>query len=299
MCPSLCVFANFFIDNHERFRRMKDSFYSFRNINPDQWIINIRGRLKSQAGKFLKKELGDKIKVFNLQSRQGWFYDTKIILSHINADYVFIWVEDHILINNLVNLKNSILEMKKFKVDQLWYSFLTNQIKDRFAILPSHKKGKYITVTKIDEDACYKIRNKLKNDFYTIAMISIMRRDYFLKVIHSSKPYLKRWPRYLPFDFEKKSTDKVFPFILHALPNKELFASIDDDHGQDGYSLISRGIYKSSISREALKKMEFFNSKLNSKRLKKNIPKIFIPLVAKIIFFIRRINFTINIFKHK
>lgn len=298
MTPSLCIFANFFIDNNVRFKRMKDSFYSFRDIYPDQWVINIRGRLKFQAGQFLKKELGDKIKIFNLHSRQGWFCDTKIILSYISTNYVFIWVEDHILTNKIAYLKNSILEMEKFKADQLWYSFLTNEIKDRFAILPSYKKGKYITVTKIDEHGCYKIRNKLKSDFYTISMISIMRRDYFAKVIHSSKPYLKRWPRNLPFDFEKKSTDKVFPVIWHALPNKELFASIDDDHGQEGYSLISRGIYKKSILREELKEKEFPSINLKNK-IKLFIPKKLKNLVSRPMMYINRIVYTINIFYTK
>jgi hypothetical protein len=298
MIPSLCIFANFFIDNIERLQRMKDSFYSFRNINPDQWIINIRGRLKSQASQFLKKELGDKIKIFNLQSRQGWFYDTKIIIKYINADYIFIWIEDHILIDNLENLKNSILEMKKFKVDQLHYSFLTNKAKAMFAILPIHKKGKYITVTKIDDDACLQINKRGVTNFYTVSLASIMRKDYFTKVIYLSKPYLKRWPRKLPFDFEKKSTDKAFPVIWNALPNKELFASIDDDHNEDGYSLISRGIYKSSISREILKQMEFSNSKLKN-LIKSNLPNFFFLPMSKIILLLRRIIYTINIFYNK
>jgi len=298
MLPSLCIFANFSINNNERFKRMKDSFYSFRDINPDQWVINIRGSLKSQASEFLKKELGNKIKVFNLRSRQGWIYDTKIITNYITASYVFIWVEDHILIDNPVNLSGCILEMEKFKVDQLWYSFWTNEIKDRFANIPSYIKGKYITVTKIDYDSCLKILNKKKKDFYVISMISIMRTDYFIKIIYSSKPYLKRWPRYLPFDFEKKAGDKIFPIIWHALPNKELFASIDDDREENGYSLISRGIYKSTISREVLKKMEFLNPKLNTK-YKKFFPKKIIPLVGTIIFFLKRLYFTINIFNNR
>ena len=298
MTPSLCVFGNFFIDNHERFQRMKDSFYSFRSINPDQWIINIRGCLKSQASEFLKKELGDKIKIFNLHSRHGWLEDTKIISSHITTKYVFLWIEDHILIDNHVALNNCIVEMEKFKVDQLWYSFLTDKNKATFAIIPSHKKGKYITVKKIDHDACLKIRKIEKMDFYTISMVSIMRRDYFIKVIYLSKPYLKRWPRYLPFDFEKKSSDKAFPVIWHALPNKELFVSIDDDLSEDVYSLISRGIYKSRISRNSLKKIEYKNSELKNK-IKIIIPKKTLLLISRIFLLLRRIIYTINIFYNK
>ena len=297
--PSLTIFANFFIDNDERFKRMKDSFYSFKGSNPDQWVINIRGRLKYQAGQFLKKELGEKISISNLQSKKGWFYDTKVIASHITSDYIFVWIEDHILVDNPTNLNNCIAEMKKFDVDQLWYSFLTKEVKDRFAILPPHKKGEYITVTKIDSNACSKIHNELKNDFYTIAIISIMRKDFFMKVIYTSKPYLKRWPRNLPFDFEKKSNDKVLPIIWHALPNKELFVAIDDDQGMDGYSLISRGIYPNLVSRDSLKKMEFPTSKFATKNFKHIIPKKIRPLLSIIVSFLRRAFYTVNIFYNK
>ena len=65
---SFTVFANFFIDNEERFQRMKDSFYSFKDSEPKQWLINIRGKLKNQAGEFLKKEIGNKANIFYLQS---------------------------------------------------------------------------------------------------------------------------------------------------------------------------------------------------------------------------------------
>ena len=47
---SLAIFANFFIDNEERLQRMKDSFKSFKSIKPQEWIINIRGKYKIDAG---------------------------------------------------------------------------------------------------------------------------------------------------------------------------------------------------------------------------------------------------------
>lgn len=257
--PSLAIFANFFIDNAERLQRMKDSFHSFKNSNPNQWVINIRGKLKYQAGEFLKKEIGKKIDLSYLQSGRGWFCDSKIISRKIFANYILFWVEDHILISKPEVLNNCIAEMSEFKVDQLWYSFLTKEIKARFNILKLYKKGKYITVTKLDLDGCSKIRNKLNNDFYTVSAVSIMNRDFFMKVLSSYKPFLKRWPRHLPFDFEKKSSDKISPIIWHSLPNQELFVAIDDDRDEIGYSLISRGLYPNRIYRNYLKVIEYKN----------------------------------------
>jgi len=88
--PSLAIFSNFFIDNEERLQRMKDSFFSFKDINPKEWVINIRGSLKLEAGNFLKKELGENLNLFYLQSKQGWMYDSLIISKKINSDYVFL-----------------------------------------------------------------------------------------------------------------------------------------------------------------------------------------------------------------
>ena len=86
---SLTIFANFHIDNLERFQRMKDSFNSFLKINPDQFVINIRGKFKHDAGKFLKKKLNKKLKLFYLNNKRGWFYDSMIIYKKITSKYVF------------------------------------------------------------------------------------------------------------------------------------------------------------------------------------------------------------------
>ena len=122
---SLAVFSNFFIDNEERYQRMKDSFYSFKDFNPNEWVINIRGKLKNEAGQFLKKEIGDKLNLFYLKNIRGWAHDSRILVKNIKSDFIFFWIEDHILISSIEDFKNCVREMKKFQADQLLYSFLT------------------------------------------------------------------------------------------------------------------------------------------------------------------------------
>lgn len=297
--PSIAVVANFFINSEERFQRMKVSFNSFRNLEPDQWLVNIRGSYKLQADQFLKDQLQSKVRLFNLKSRQGWFYDTKIITSYINSSYVFMWIEDHVLIDSPMLLENCLIEMAKYKVDQLYYSFFTNEMIQRFSIIPTNKKGRFIKVIKLDYETCLKIRSIIKKDFYVTALVSIMSKDYFIKVLYSTKPYLKRWPRSLPFDFEKKSNDQVFPIIWHAIPNKELFVSIDDDKDEIGYSLISRGIYKSLKLQDDERKIEYLRPSLFKKRLKKIIPKLLLSYVTHLYTIVRRLIYTINIFYNK
>jgi hypothetical protein len=299
MQPSLTIFANFNIDSKERLKRMKDSFYSFKNINPDQWIVNIRGSEKFHAGNFLKQELGEKINLFYIHSRFGWFYDSRKIASYINSDFVFIWIEDHILIADPSYLRSCIDEMKKFGADQLWYSWFIKRLRNEIQVLPPHKEGKYITVTKIDNNCSSKIHSTLKiHHFYITTLLSIMTKDFFIKNLYTFKPYLKRYPRKFPFDFEKISTEKICPIIYHALPNKELFASIDDNIGHPGYSLISRGLYKSSVSREELKKIESQDYKQQTIKLN-SFTKYLLLLIEIVLSYLKRAIYTVNIFFNK
>ena len=291
--PSLAIFSNFFIDNDERLQRMKDSFFSFRDINPKEWVINIRGSLKYKAGNFLKKELGEDLNLFYLQSKQGWMYDSLMISKKINSDYVFSWIEDHILISSPADLKNCILEMNEFNVDQLWYSFLIDEIKDQFNIIKPYKLGKYIKIMKLDSTNCSKIRSST-GEFYTVSSLSIMGKNFFIDILLSRKPYLKRFHKNTPFNFEKISCDKIFPVIWHALPNQEQFVAIDDDFGQPGYSLISRELYPNRVSRIDMKFLDFGWFMRIQEKIKRLIP---IKIRSFLLFplkFIRSLFYTLN-----
>ena len=79
-----------------------------------------------------------------------------------------------------------------------------------------------------------------------------------------------------PTNFEKSFLeDEVLPFKNGVLKN-ELFVSIDDDHGHEGSSLISRKQYPGRVSKKELDdirkdKIEIFNKSF----LRKIIEKIF------------------------
>ena len=70
---------------------------------------------------------------------------------------------------------------------------------------------------------------------------------YFYQGFELGKP-ISSVAKYLPFDFEKQSKDCFLPTMLTALPTKELFAAIDDNHNP--ISLISRCKYPNRVSRE-------------------------------------------------
>jgi hypothetical protein len=101
----ITVFANFKIDSQERLLRMKDSYHSFKNKKINQWIINIRGKYKQSAIKFLDKQINKKLNLSTMESRNGWLFDSKILSKKILNDYIFLWTEDHICICGQKKLK--------------------------------------------------------------------------------------------------------------------------------------------------------------------------------------------------
>mgnify|MGYP006091176885 CR=1 FL=1 len=291
----LDIFANFNIDSLERLKRMKDSFNSFYNLELiNKWVINIRGEFKAEAKKFLKKKLKKKIIFFNLNSKNGWFHDSREMVGSLKSDHIFFWVEDHIFINKIIYLEKIILDIKKNNLDFFSYSWFHkgnniksiknlgfNQTKNIYYANYSpakHKKRLQIAKNK-----------KLIAMTYIVSCPSIFSRNLFLKLITKKDPLIPRWPKITPFDMEKQEDD------LHWLPykigfsKKELFVSIDDDHDQKNYSLISRKIYPNRVNRKKMIEIRLSGNK-NQKKIIYNLNNTYyIRYKAKVISILNKI----------
>ena len=286
----LTVFANFRIDNKERYLRMKDSFFSFQDISAEKWVVNVRGKYKKQVLKFLRQNLKEKLCAYELESDKGWFYDTREMLTVIHGDYVLFWIEDHINLVSIGKYDQILTEMKRAQSDHLVYTWFGNN--DIFKPLTSNdsKNIKTIHMNKAKVDA---VENENNSYFYMISAASICSIKLFNKIIKSNHPYLKRWSKETPFDFEKRSTDVEFlPFNL-SISKCELFASIDDNLGMDGYYLIDRGLYPDRARRHELQHVEY-SSAGNIDFIKKITPKYIYKHLSSVYTLIRRIFYTIN-----
>ena len=284
---TLDVFANFYINSEEKFLRMKDSFYSFEKIYPDSWVINVRGEFATETINFLQSRLKRKLIISSMNSKRGWFHDSRKLMKYLRSDYVLFWIEDHI---NMVDVKlyNKILsEMSDANSDHLFISFF-NQTKDFFKF--KFEKNENIKTIFLTSENVKLLQNDRSNHYYMISTVSISKNSFFKKIIFSNNPIIKRWPKETPFDFEKRTTDKEFlPFNL-SIPDFELFASIDDDAGINNTSLISRNLYPKRIERKKISSVE--SLKTNSEfleKLKRNSPKF----IKGIYHFLKRLHYTL------
>jgi hypothetical protein len=292
---NLCIFANFFIDNEERLQRMKDSFNSFRDSNPNEWRINIRGRLKQEAGNYLLKELGGRLNLNYIETKKGWFHDSFFFMKDVKSDFILFWIEDHLCLANPTSFKDVLLEMREYNVDVLLYSWFHHRIHNQFKMFSKVADGEHVQVARIDKTSSSYFSNKQSRNFYVVSAQSIFKKDFFFTVLLSNRPYLKRWPKHLPFNFEKKIKDRVSNVIRYAIPKYELFALIDEGIDIPGYSLISRGKYPNRLTREELKKIEFnFKTSRLKIILKKFLPKFIFLSLSKVNSILKRIVHTLN-----
>lgn len=266
----LTLFANFFIDTPERFQRMKDSLESMRGIVFDYHVVNVRGKFSNQVKDFLLCSLNN-LHITTTETENGWFYDTLGLVGLIKTKYVFLWVEDHICIDP--EYANAVVDaMDKCGADILTYSFWCNgEFSKRYEAVSQVDCG-VITWFDHDKNNNELIINSRYGGSYLISYVSIMKNELFKKIIEDGGSE-RRWSIMTPFDFEKAPVDIRWLPLKRANPKKEIFASIDDDHGVVGSCLIARGMYEKreyrhSYARSSIKNKLFATVKSLFARVK-------------------------------
>ena len=75
------------------------------------------------------------------------------------------------------------------------------------------------------------------------------KKRILVKILKSPRPYLKKYPPYSPFNFEKGVNQTWLLPIRSAHPAFELMGCIDDDIRVPNSSLINRGLYQDNVKR--------------------------------------------------
>ena len=254
---SITIFGNIFINDKLKLEMLKISFSSFNNSKIEKWVLNIRGKFKSETKDFLMKNIKQKKIFFELESDKGWFYDSRLMSKEINSEYVFNWIEDHVNLQNSEYFNSIINELKEIEGEYLMYSafFFGEQLEsykklkifetNNLVYLNYDLNNHYQRINEIDyskpiSDKANRVRNKLAASKYIISMPSILKTNLFKNILKNKDLIFKRWPINTPFDFEKRLDDISWLPLKVACVKEEFFATIDDNHGFRGYSLIER-----------------------------------------------------------
>ncbi len=244
MKTNLTIFANFFIDTEERLLRMKDSLQSMKGINVDRYVVNVRGRFAGPAISYIQCNI-QPLSISSMESSTGWFHDTSKLSRLITTSYVLLWIEDHICMSP-ESINGIVDKMEQCEVDILTYSFWQEgKFLERYGEIDQVDAE---LVTWFDHTSV--VNDQLVNRSYLISYASIMKKSLFDKIVDDGGSE-GRWSKMKPFDFEKAPSDTKWLPLRRANPKKELFASIDDDHGEIGSSLQGRGLYPCREARQS------------------------------------------------
>ena len=246
----LSIFGNFYIDSEERLQRMKDSFLSFKNINAVKWIINARGPYKKETMAFLLEGLGSRLVGFELESPEGWFHDSRLMLKSIDEKFVLFWIEDHMSLVSDLSLYDAIIQnMEISGVEFLLTSWFW--ARNDYELIPKNEMPN-ISWFDLDETT-FPLLMRKSPEAYIISCVGIFDIMLFSRLItDDDEKQAIKWPKETPFDFEKSSHDVHWLPVRIGLSKQELFASIDDDSIMPGSSLISRGLYPSRQTRKVM-----------------------------------------------
>ena len=256
-CPNITLISNCNINSAERFNRFIDSFNSIKKINFFEWIVNIRGAYAGKAIAFLEASLKPGLYTFTSEdSELGWLNATKKMSYKINSNLIFYWVEDHILLCGENIFNTTVNEFYSSGADWLSYSWFNRKYQLPYLSSNNVIRGDLINTIIINNETAKNINKVNGGDFYVSSLTGLYKKSFFNLVLNCKSPRLLRWPHKTPFDFEKVWTDRIANEINLAIPNIELFASIDDDMGVEGYSMISRGTYPSRVDPDLLKIQE-------------------------------------------
>ena len=251
MNTKVTILYNIRLNSEYRLKRFIKSIELIKDSNTTDLSIRIRGSHAKVAIKYsdaLLKNYSGNVNFWEQSSYQNWKLDT---LEQVRADknqFFFITQEDHLLNTKIEFFDQLNRELIKTKPDFIPITFFQNYnfIKP---LLPLDKHESSVTmnfwsITKSEWQNTQKIHK-----FYLLSFVGIYEISLLKHCLKSEKPFIKRFNVNSPYHFEKREIENsVFP-IRFALPKKEIYCCIDDDHGFPGSSLISKSLYNFDVER--------------------------------------------------
>lgn len=234
------------INSRVRMDRLLSNINQVSSLDAFPISLRVRGALADNVAQALNVK---KVLLYSSQNNSSWKINLLEQVLQSSSEYFVLMQEDHSLVCDGKFLIDSLVDFKKLNLDFMPLSFLPQYdplvqlMRVNGLTLTESGNVKYIHIDR-------KVAKKLKkNDNYLINLVGIFRRDLLIKVLLSRRPFIKYFAADTPFDMEQRPSQKWFLPINWALPAREIFGCIDDDHGVEGYSLISRGLHVNDADR--------------------------------------------------
>ena len=241
----LTVLWNIYLRDHYKIDRLKESISRLIKVGFYNHALLLRGPL-SHEGSLKIQELQVDFPKANLtvefkEKCFDWKMNTLLLLNKNYSTYILLMQEDHLLMDSGDVLLKYISECIEMNIDVSPVSAFRTYLEQRLQI--ALKKNSILT-----EYGTYSILEKgWHKQFdlprYAISLVALYNRKLLVEILKTPYPFFKRYPPFTPFDFEQHPSVRWYLPVAFALPNRELFACVDDDIGIPGSSLQNRGLY--------------------------------------------------------
>lgn len=184
----LSVFANIRVNDPQRLEHLKDSYYSIADIS-DNWVINIRGKLRKEAIAFLQHELGDKVILFELLDEdRGWLTNALNMMPAVKYNYVFLWNEDHINMLTPEETRRLVNETISAEIDYLHYGHYMHWRKRFNWLLESGmvRRGELLDVALVTRENFSRFFPEQKRECI-ISSAAIFRKEFLIKIMRRER----------------------------------------------------------------------------------------------------------------
>ena len=240
------------LNTETRVNRLIDIVTQVSLLKYDRISLRLRGSLRYLASEKIAQLIPqEKFTEFIGDSYRDWNMNTLEQVLLADTPYYCVMQEDYFFLSepNQTNyyldlcIKNdvdfSMLFNLKFINTKIEYSQMNtdNVLESQFLKIYDYDENNW------DSQARLSHHNSL------IGWPSFFKKNILIKILNSPKPYLKRYPPYSPYNFEKKANQTWILPIRMAHPVFEVIGCIDDDIIIPNSSLINRGLYPKEITR--------------------------------------------------
>jgi len=279
--PEINFVINCRINSFERIRRLmylSEQISSIPNFTLD---LRVRGdssniTIQRIQSIFDKKRIDKKQYNFWVGTSSGnnWKIDTLIQVLSRKNDYVVTLQEDHFLQCTTDYLVSLVKAGQDSKIDFMPLTFFPHILDrnkvDAFMRNEVGMSNHYFNYFYISKDNLQRFKHTT-----LLSQIGLYKTKFLIDVLKSEKPFVKKYNHKTPYSFEQRPGADWFLPLVWGYPKDEIFACVDDDHGISGYSLVSRGLWKSEKTRE----IEYYHPILGSNSFFIKYKYFFMPIV--------------------
>jgi len=240
------MYGNIQLSTVEKLEYFKRSFSDWSGYLGCPIFIRIRGTFAKQGVAYARRFAN--VQAVEGQQFKSWRVQAHYDIRQMDSVYIFLFLEDHMLSANPPDSAKLLEELFRQNCDVFQYSWFRLYANIRTVLDERHLGSvEALGLFTAIPNGPLKDQELLNCGRLFLSLTSIFRKTFFLNVLASPRPLLRKYTPLGPFDIEKPASCNFFQGFIYGLPSSELGICIDDENLMPGSSAISRGLFPKNV----------------------------------------------------